>query len=529
MNSILAVSTVNHNYNNIQNNKNNQINSFLEEKEDKSSPLKNKSIIQAKTTTALMEVAEILFFSAGITRVINHNNNTFYMRAASATGALYPIEIYLVCKDISNDIKAGIYHFNPALFSLVPLRNGDYRSLLSSITTTGDDCGDISNSTLTIILTSFAWRNAWKYKDRSYRHWFWDAGVIAANILGITASINTTAKIHLGFVDDKVNELLALEKEKEAAIAMISIDIDSKDKPKIETENTKTEKVIDHNHYLYSIPLSKNEEKFPLIWKTYDSSKLFTVAEVKEWINSKSQIKNKFLNRESSKSLQEKTEKKRLKLNLSYEYQISNIPTIGETILKRGSSRKFARSPISFSVLSNILFNSTRGIPMDFKKDEQTLIDIYLIINAVKDIDPGGYFYNRHSNSVDLMKERVSRSLSGYLCLGQSLFSDASVVFFLMTNVDKVIKIWGNRGYRAAQFEAGIIAGKIYLSAYANKIGASGSTFYDDAVTEFFLPHAGNKNTMIAVGIGNPGYKSRSGKILPIILSKEQLLKKCSY
>jgi hypothetical protein len=127
------------------------------------------------------------------------------------------------------------------------------------------------------------------------------------------------------------------------------------------------------------------------------------------------------------------------------------------------------------------------------------------------------------------MKERVSRSLSGYLCLGQSLFSDASAVLFLMTNMDKVIKIWGNRGYRAAQFEAGIIAGKIYLSAYANKIGASGSTFYDDAVTEFFLPHTENKNTMIAVCIGNPDYKSRSGKILPVILSKEQLLEKYSY
>jgi hypothetical protein len=332
----------------------------------------------------------------------------------------------------------------------------------------------------------------------------------------------------MGFVDDKVNEILALEKEKEAAIAMISINIDSKDKPKIETGNTKTEKVVYYNH-LNSISLSKNEEKFPLIWKTYDSSKLFTISEVKEWINFESQIRNKFLSRESSALLHEKTEKKRLNLNLPYEYQISNIPTLGETILKRGSSRKFARSPISFSVLSNILFNSTRGIPMDFKKDEQTLIDLYLIVNAVKDIDPGGYFYNRHSNSMYLIKERVSRSHSGYLCLGQSLFSDASAVLFLMTNMDKVIKIWGNRGYRAAQFEAGIIAGKIYLSAYANKIGASGSTFYDDAVTEFFLPHTENKNTMIAVGIGNPDYKSRSGKILPAILSKEQLLEKYSY
>ena len=60
------------------------------------------------------------------------------------------------------------------------------------------------------------------------------------------------------------------------------------------------------------------------------------------------------------------------------------------------------------------------------------------------------------------------------------------------------------------------------FSDYAHAIGASGSTFYDDAVTEFFSPHAENKNTMIVVGIGNPDYKSRSGKILPVKFSKKQ-------
>jgi hypothetical protein len=55
--------------------------------------------------------------------------------------------------------------------------------------------------------------------------------------------------------------------------------------------------------------------------------------------------------------------------------------------------------------------------------------------------------------------------------------------------------------------------------------GSSGSTFFDDAVTEFFSPHARNKSTMIAVGLGVPAYKARSGKVLPVRLTREQLLK----
>ena len=106
------------------------------------------------------------------------------------------------------------------------------------------------------------------------------------------------------------------------------------------------------------------------------------------------------------------------------------------------------------------------------------------------------------------------RYLSGYLCLEQLLFSDASVVFFLMADLHRVLSSLGSRGYRAAQFEAGIRAGKIYLSSYAEGIGASGSTFYDDAVTEFFSPHAEQMSAMIAVGIGVPAYNARPGRVL---------------
>ena len=83
-----------------------------------------------------------------------------------------------------------------------------------------------------------------------------------------------------------------------------------------------------------------------------------------------------------------------------------------------------------------------------------------------------------------------------------------------MTDLNRVTEALGDRGYRAAQFEAGIRAGKIYLSSYALGNGASGSTFYDDAVTEFFSPEAEGLSTMITVGVGLPAYKARPGRLL---------------
>jgi hypothetical protein len=159
---------------------------------------------------------------------------------------------------------------------------------------------------------------------------------------------------------------------------------------------------------------------------------------------------------------------------------------------------------------------------LDFLPDNETLIDFYFIANDVLGIPPGSYIYNVNTNSVEQLKVLKNRSMSGYLCLGQQLFSDASVVFFLMTNLNSVLQSLGNRGYRAAQFEAGVHAGKIYLSSYAMGNGASGSTFFDDAVTEFFSPHAKEKSPMIAVGVGVPAYKARSGKVLPQMTTKPQ-------
>ena len=87
--------------------------------------------------------------------------------------------------------------------------------------------------------------------------------------------------------------------------------------------------------------------------------------------------------------------------------------------------------------------------------------------------------------------------------------------------MDTILKYLGNRGYRAVQLEGGICAGKIYLAAYSQGLGASGSTFYDDEVTESFLPHSNQKSTIISIGVGIPAYTAKPGKIYTNVLDKK--------
>ena len=482
-------------------------------------------------------LAEILFFSAGITRELKYSYGKYYMRAASATGALYPIELYVVCDDISHNLMAGVYHFSPADFSLTQIRKGRYKGYLAAATANNQD---IVNSAISIIFTSFAWRNAWKYQARSYRHWFWDSGVIAANLLATTYAMDLPTRMITGFLDDNVNQLLGLEDQREAAIAIAAIGRgDPKDTITRSQQQSDIAK-ISHSPVLKIRPLSKRgETNYPEIWELNSASKLTSKEEIEEWMNnahSHHQLLSTTSNRPHKKDTKPDDDNNNNVIVIrpnELDEVMKNSRSLNETILWRGSSRRFARADISFSVLKTILFNSTRGIPMDILRDGDSLIDIYFIANGIEDLNPGAYFYNRSTTSsadnaggsIEKLREIVSsRNVSGYLCLGQSLFSDASAVFFLMTDLQSVLSSLGNRGYRASQFEAGIIAGKIYLAAYALGIGASGSTFFDDAVTEVFSPHASKKNTMIAVGVGIPAYKANPGKILPVRLSREQLL-----
>lgn len=455
-------------------------------------------------------IAEILFFAAGVTRSLKYNSDTIFMRAASATGALYPIELYLVCEDMSG-LEAGVYHFNPGDFTLTKLREGDYRVQLSEAA--GDDTS-IPISPAVIVFSSIAWRNAWKYRDRSYRHWFWDSGVMAANLLATTNSIGLRTNFNLGFVDEEVNRLICVDNRQEAAIALASVGIGlSKTNPSNRNKEVRKAEIRVLNHE--TVPISeKGEVEYPMIWKIHESSNLHSKDEVKKWIDADIIIKQKA-----------PTQVSILDSIPLLPANYSNDPPLRDVILLRGSSRQFARKPISFAQLCNILYSSITGIPLDFTKGGKvSTTEAYFIANDVEGLPRGSYYFNRDSKSLDLLKKDVHRDVSGYLCLWQSLFSDASVAFFLMTPLKQVLEISGNRGYRAAQFEAGIIAGKIYLAAYAQGIGASGSTFFDDAVTEFFSPHAKDKSTMIALGVGVPGYKSKSGKILAGKWTRDQLL-----
>src|SRR5580693_256123 len=182
---------------------------------------------------------------------------------------------------------------------------------------------------------------------------------------------------------------------------------------------------------------------------------------------------------------------------------------IEQVILRRGSSRQFARTPISLMQLSTMLERATRGVPADFLSSNvesstgSQLNDMYLIVHAVEGLDPGAYYFNRDLGVLECLKLGNFREQAGYLGLEQQLPADAAVDIFFLADLRRIFDCFGNRAYRAVQLEAGILGGKLYLAAYAQRLGASGLTFYDNDVIQFFSPHAEGKSAIFLVAVGN--------------------------
>jgi SagB-type dehydrogenase family enzyme len=185
--------------------------------------------------------------------------------------------------------------------------------------------------------------------------------------------------------------------------------------------------------------------------------------------------------------------------------------TIEDVILRRGSTREFSREPITLAQLSTILDRTTRGIAADFlSPDEPSLNELYLIVHAVEGLPAGAYIFRQRQRALEILKEGDFRREAGYLGLGQEIPADCSVNVYFLADLKYALARFGNRGYRAAQLEAAVMGGRLYLGAYAQRLGASGLTFFDDEVTEFFSPDAAGKSVMFLVALGK-SVKRRKG------------------
>jgi SagB-type dehydrogenase family enzyme len=129
-------------------------------------------------------------------------------------------------------------------------------------------------------------------------------------------------------------------------------------------------------------------------------------------------------------------------------------------------------------------------------------VQLYLYAHRIDGLEPGVY---RHwpEGSLERIKSGDQRVAAAGLSLGQALAGNACVAFSMIAGLDRAARVYGDRGYRYAHFEAGAIGHRLYLAAEALGLGATGiGAFFDDQVHRYLgiAPDQGQVIYHFAIG-----------------------------
>jgi SagB-type dehydrogenase family enzyme len=420
----------------------------------------------------LERLAALLYFAAGVTKSKTYPGGAqVFFRAAPSTGALYQTEVYVIAGGVRG-LGAGVYHFGPGDFSLRRLREGDFRGAIAGAA--ADE--DMAARPAILALAGIYWRNTWKYQARGYRHLFWDAGTMLSNLCATARALGVPARILGGFIDGDVNALLGVDAAREGTLVLVALGGAVRPAPPPPPVESIAPVIV---------PLSASEVAYPALVDAYTDSSLESEPEVLDWRDRAAAMPS---------AAAPPSDLQPLPPPLARAGR-----SLAETIQARGSTREFSGEPISAVALSSALYHATRGVDADVPAG---LVDLYLAVHAVEGVAPGAYAYHPGPHALELLHPGDVRADAAFLSLGQALGGLSSATVFFLADLGRVLTGLGNRGYRAANLEAGIVGGRLYLAAYAQRFGATGLTFYDAEVVRFFSPHAMGKDAIFVTALG---------------------------
>jgi SagB-type dehydrogenase family enzyme len=364
-----------------------------------------------------------------------------------SAGNLHPVEVYVVAGPNVDGVPAGVHHFAPLEFGLTELRRGDFRAGLSI------------TAPVALVFTGRVWRTTWKYGERGWRHLYWDAGTMLANLVAAADGHGLETSILSGFADETVSRLVGIVGVDEVPLAVVTLG----------NEPADTELGLASNHdgeplSLDVAPVAPRPIRLPLLVDAQAGSTL-TADQVTEW-------------RQAANAVSSET-----------PAQIDSPATAPEepieaVILRRGSTRVMRHDSVAHDAMVWPLAAATRSVPLD-AAPRGTLLAHYVNVHAVDGLRPGAYRWEPGGMEF-IASDDPPREIGRLLCLDQPLGGDSAYTVFHNAALDPILDVLGSRGYRAAQLEAGIVSGRFALSAFALGLGATGLTFIDDLVSRYF-------------------------------------------
>lgn len=410
-------------------------------------------------------LSTLLFLTAGVTRYAPvTDDEPVFFRTAMSAGNLHPVEVYVVT-------GSSVSHYDPLEHALTTLRGGGPHPL---------------EGATTLVLTGIPFRTCWKYGERGWRHLWWDAGTMVANLLAAADALGVETRVVTGFADAEVSELVGVDGIDEAPLVLVTLGPDGPGLPEAAGLGPLQGQAA---------PVGPRPLRLPMVTAAHEASSL-DAASVPGWrcaIGSVATPAPLVLDPPPWPGN-----------GRSPAVEGASGPGPGdrieEVIRRRGSTRLFDRAPAPHALLTWGLGAAARAVPMDVTPGA-TLLEHLLSVHGVEGMTPGPYRHVAGRGYEAVPAPPDPREVATRLCLDQVLGGDAAFTAFQAAHLDRLLEAGGARAYRAAHLEAGIVAGRLSLNATALGFGATGLTFYDTAVGRYFDTTA---LPLLATAVGRP-------------------------
>lgn len=376
----------------------------------------------------LPRLSRLLHLSAGVVRTTERPYGTYLFRAAGSAGGRFPLELYLAVP-AGLTLPAGVHWYDPREHALVRVGPPPQGSVPA------------------VIVTGVPWRTGWRYRERGFRHIYWDAGTMLSQLLAAADSAGLPAHLYTRFPDAAVTALVGADGVHEWPVAVVAL---GDDVPAITATGAAATGQVDAAPVTFTlVTAAQRAGAGDTLGPPWDRGAPVVIS-------------------------------------------ASDSPPIETVVLARGSLRRMdPNRGLPDSLLRTSMQAALRGITYPH----------FVVVHHVDGLAPGVYRWP------DLAQPVCAAALRGELyrvALEQGLARDAAFVVIGATNITAL----DDRRYREAQLAAGLVEGRLHLLAYGMGAGASGMTFLDSEIPGLLgEPLAG----LLFTCVGVPEYRSATG------------------
>jgi hypothetical protein len=338
------------------------------------------------------------------------------------------MELYVLAPE-GYELPPGIHWYHPLEHALLPIGPPP------------------AGSAPALLVTGVPWRTGWRYRERGYRHIYWDTGSMLAQLLAAADSAGIPAGLYSRFPDQDMAALVGTDGIHEWPVALVSLGDTAA--PQLRPSGPARSGQVD------AAPI-----EFPLATNAQHAGDLGAMGPA--W---------------------------------GRGVPVPSFEpcgqTIDEVVLKRGSQRLMDPS----KVLPHVVLSGVELVLRD--------IDVahFVAVHGVEGVPPGIYRWPDLASPIrpGLLRDELYR-----VCMNQSLGYDAA--FILMAAAD--VAALDDRQYREAHLAAGLASGRMHLIAYAYGAGASGMTFVDGLIPDLL---GEDLCGILFTCVGVPEYRSTPG------------------